>query len=198
MGRERSAKMWFPEKSSWVQWRRLECELHCGGYPAQRQRNRAISPGHGQKQAHGGEGGCVWGEPLRQFWTALGAFGWDTDSICCTHVSINGDKYLQGYISANVCCAAESLQSCLTLCNPMDCSPTDSSVHWILQARMLEWVAMPFSRDLPDSVIEPSQFSNPARFLTFPALGGEFFKKIILFIDWFWLCWVLVAAWPFL
>ena len=63
---------------------------------------------------------------------------------------------------------------------------------------MLEWVAMPFSRDLPDSVIEPSQFSNPARFLTFPALGGEFFKKIILFIDWFWLCWVLVAAWPFL
>lgn len=26
-----------------------------------------LSPGHGQKQAHGGEGGCVWGEPVRQF-----------------------------------------------------------------------------------------------------------------------------------
>ena len=37
-------------------------------------------------------------------------------------------------------------QSCPTLCNPMDCSPTDSSVHGILQARMLEWVAIPFSR----------------------------------------------------
>ena len=37
-------------------------------------------------------------------------------------------------------------QSCLTLCNPMDCSPPGSSIHWILQARILEWVAMPFSR----------------------------------------------------
>ena len=37
-------------------------------------------------------------------------------------------------------------QSCLTLCNPMNCSPPGSSVHGILQARILEWVAMPFSR----------------------------------------------------
>ena len=37
-------------------------------------------------------------------------------------------------------------QSCLTLCNPTDCSPPGSSVHGILQARMLEWVAMPSSR----------------------------------------------------
>ena len=34
----------------------------------------------------------------------------------------------------------------LTLCDPMDCSPPGSSVHGILQARMLEWVAIPFSR----------------------------------------------------
>ena len=33
-----------------------------------------------------------------------------------------------------------------TLCNPMDCSPPDSFVHGILQARILEWVAVPFSR----------------------------------------------------
>ena len=39
-----------------------------------------------------------------------------------------------------------SLQSGLTLCNPMNCSLPGSSVHWILQARMLEWVAMPSSR----------------------------------------------------
>ena len=35
---------------------------------------------------------------------------------------------------------------CLTLCNPMDCSLPGSSVHGILQARILEWVAMRFSR----------------------------------------------------
>ena len=37
-------------------------------------------------------------------------------------------------------------QSCPTLCNPLDCSPPSSSVHGILQARILEWVAIPFSR----------------------------------------------------
>ena len=37
-------------------------------------------------------------------------------------------------------------QSCLTLCDPMDCSPPGSSVHGILQARILEWVAISFSR----------------------------------------------------
>ena len=37
-------------------------------------------------------------------------------------------------------------QSHLTLCNPMDCSPSSSSVHGILQARILRWVAIPFSR----------------------------------------------------
>ena len=37
-------------------------------------------------------------------------------------------------------------QSCPTLCNPMDCSPPGSSVHGILQARILEWIAIPFSR----------------------------------------------------
>ena len=43
-------------------------------------------------------------------------------------------------------CCAKSLQLCLTLCGPMDCSPLGSSVHGILQARISEWVAMPFSR----------------------------------------------------
>ena len=37
------------------------------------------------------------------------------------------------------------VQSCPTLCDPMDCSPSGSSVHGILQARILEWVAMPSS-----------------------------------------------------
>ena len=41
--------------------------------------------------------------------------------------------------------AAKSLQSCPTVCDPMDGSPPGSSVHGILKARILEWVAMPFS-----------------------------------------------------
>ena len=41
---------------------------------------------------------------------------------------------------------AKSLQSCPTLCNPMNCSLAASSVYGILQARILEWIAIPFSR----------------------------------------------------
>ena len=39
------------------------------------------------------------------------------------------------------------IKSCPTLCNPMDCSPPDSSVHEISQARILEWVTTSYSRD---------------------------------------------------
>ena len=45
-------------------------------------------------------------------------------------------------------------QSCLTLCDPMNCSPPGSSVHGILQARILEWVAFPSPGDLSDPGIE--------------------------------------------
>ena len=60
---------------------------------------------------------------------------------------------------------AESLQSCPTLCDPMDCSPLGSSVHGILQAKILEWVAISPPRDLP----------NPEITLASPALTGRFF-----------------------
>ena len=46
----------------------------------------------------------------------------------------------------HACVHAKWLQSCLTLCKPMDCSLPGSSVHGILQARILEWVVMPSSR----------------------------------------------------
>ena len=41
---------------------------------------------------------------------------------------------------------SEVTQSCPTLCNPVDCSPSGSSAHGILQARILKWVAISFSR----------------------------------------------------
>ena len=44
-------------------------------------------------------------------------------------------------------CACSIAQWCLTLCDPMECSPPGLSVHGILQARILEWVVMPSSRE---------------------------------------------------
>ena len=64
--------------------------------------------------------------------------------------------------------SAQSLQSCLTLWNPIDCSPPDSSVHGILQARILEWVAISFSSGSPDPGIKLMSLMSPA-------LAGRFF-----------------------
>ena len=58
--------------------------------------------------------------------------------------------------------SAQSLQACLTLCDPMDCSPPGSSVHGLLQARILEWVAVPSSRGASDPGIEPGSTASSA------------------------------------
>ena len=47
-----------------------------------------------------------------------------------------------GYIMAALCMHAKSPQSCHIICNPVNCSPPGSSVHGILKARILEWVAI--------------------------------------------------------
>ena len=59
-------------------------------------------------------------------------------------------------------------QSCLTLCSPMDCGSLGSSVHAILQARILGLVAISSFNNLPDPGIEPMSFVSPA-------LAGGFF-----------------------
>ena len=56
---------------------------------------------------------------------------------------------------------AKLLQSCLTLRDPMDWSPPDSSVHGMLQTRILEWVAMPFSRGSSNPGIELASLISP-------------------------------------
>ena len=78
-----------------------------------------------------------------------------------------------------------SLQSCLTLCHPVDCSPLDFSVHGILHARILEWIARPSSKG-------SSPPRDQTRISYISALAGSFFTtsanwqayfmhKIILF-----------------
>ena len=80
---------------------------------------------------------------------------------CHSHPTVNSSKEnnvkfscYSGYIfeqsisyrtAAAAAAAAKSLQSCLTLCNPIDGSPPVSPVPGILQARTLEWVAISFS-----------------------------------------------------
>ena len=60
------------------------------------------------------------------------------------------------------CMHAKSLQSCATVCDPMDCIPPGSSVHGILQARILEWIAISLSLgSFQPRGIFPIQESNP-------------------------------------
>ena len=63
---------------------------------------------------------------------------------------------------------AKSLQSRPTLCNPIDCRSQGSSVHRILQARILEWVAMPSSRG-------SSRLRNQTHVSYGSCLAGKFF-----------------------
>ena len=80
----------------------------------------------------------------------------------------NLQTLMQKYILFPSDLRAKSLQSCLSLCDPMICSPPDSAVHGILQARILERVAVSFSRDLPDPRIEPASLTSPT------LAGGSF------------------------
>ena len=93
------------------------------------------------------------GFPRQEYWHGLsfhspGDFPNQGSSPCLLHwledslpVSHLGSPY-----EMMRTCILKSLKSCLNLCNPVDCSPLGFSVHGILQARILEWLAMPFSR----------------------------------------------------
>ena len=61
------------------------------------------------------------------------------------------------------------IPSCPTLCNPMDCSPSGSFVHRIFQARILEWVAIPFSRGSSRPRNRTQVSHIPAEFFIFSA-----------------------------
>ena len=60
------------------------------------------------------------------------------------------------------------------LCDPMDCSLPGSSVHAILQARILEWVVISFSVDLPDPQIVSSASCTAGKFFITKPLGSPF------------------------
>ena len=111
-------------------------------------------------------GGCQVGERGMEWEVGvsrckLSYIGWITRPYCVAQKTIqypminsNGKKYLKkifhgaeiNNIVNQLLMCARLLQLCPTLCNPMDCSLPDSSVHGVLQARILEWVAISSSR----------------------------------------------------
>ena len=74
-------------------------------------------------------------------------------------------------------CACARAQLCLMLCDSMDCSLPGSSVHGIFQAKILEWVAVFYSRGSSQPWIEPSSLASPALagglFITVPPGKNE-------------------------
>ena len=95
--------------------------------------------------------------------------------LCFRHISSPSVKPLMSLL-LDACVRAKSLQSCLTLCNLMSCSPAGSSVHGILRSRILEWkknkkikkkeywsgLPFPSPGDLSGPGIEPSSAVSPA------------------------------------
>ena len=82
---------------------------------------------------------------------------------------------------------AKSLQSCLSLFTSMDCSSPGSSVHGILQARILEWVATPSSGDLPDPGMELMSYVSCATQAALPFLRQMVRWSISI---WIWIFYV--------
>ena len=75
-----------------------------------------------------------------------GNLNWlDSHSSCGT---LNKSSSLSESHIPHLSMRATSFQSCLTLCNPMDCSLSGSSVHGIFQARVLEWIVIFLSREI--------------------------------------------------
>ena len=102
---------------------------------------------------------CYWDTATLTAWAAEESSWESTDGtapnsstlqVTFTYALSDKPILIYSYLLFNICipaaaAAAKSLQSCPTLCDPMDGSPPDSLVPGILQARTLEWVAISFS-----------------------------------------------------
>ena len=94
---------------------------------------------------------------------------WELKNLPLQYFCENSKKYTSYMVT--VVCVLNPL-SCPTLCDTMHCSPPGCSLHGILQARILVWIAMPSPRGLPDPGIKPAS-------LTSSSLAGRFFTTSI-------------------
>ena len=88
---------------------------------------------------------------------------WQADSLPLSHV---GSLHNRGCVCVCVCVCVWVAQLCLTLWDPMDCSLSGSSVHGILQARILEWVTMLCSKGSSWPRYQTQVFCIVGRFFT--------------------------------
>ena len=123
------------------------------------------------------------------------------------------------YVCLCVCVCVLATQSCLTLCNPMDCSSPGSSVYQNLHARILEWVAILFSRgifpiqglnpNLPECrwilyclshqvspiILYPNSFNYMSHLSTHPPLQSTHPQTVVVnHIVPSWLTWIFISA----
>ena len=80
---------------------------------------------------------------------------------------------------------SEVAQSCLTLCDPMDCSLPGSSVHGIFQARVLEWVAISFFGYLSNPGVKPRSPALQADALPSEPPGKQFMAIVAQYLPTF-------------
>ena len=96
----------------------------------------------------------------------------DSGSLWIESNHQESNKCLQHAQYSAAAAAAKSLQSCLTLCNPIAGSPLGSSAPGILQARILEWVAISFSNNILLLLLLLSHF-NHVRLCATPEMGAH-------------------------
>ena len=85
-------------------------------------------------------------------------------------------------------------QLCPTLCDPMDSSPSGFSVHGISQVKILEWVAISFSKDLPDQRMEPAFLALAGRFFTNSATREAPISSLLIHLSMDTFFWVLAIV----
>ena len=86
-----------------------------------------------------------------------------------------------GTFTYNTATTAKSLQSCLTLCDPMDGSPPGSPVPGILQARTLEWVAISFSNAWKWKVKSESEVAQSCPTLSDPMFSLNYVGELLCY-----------------
>ena len=106
---------------------------------------------------------CYFSSQSGLFWNT--SFTFPSPHICLHYSCAWKYPFLLLVSRSCVCMCA---QSCLTLCDPMDCSPPGCSVHGISQARILEWIAISYFRGSSQKGLNLHLFASPA-------LAGRFF-----------------------
>ena len=102
--------------------------------------------------------------------------------ISHSHVLFLGEQWFCVNLTSNCCCCSVA-KSCPTVCDLTDSSPPGSSFHGVLQARVLEWVAIPSPGDLPDPGIKLGSPALQANSLpSEPLLLLSHFSRVWLYV----------------